>query len=199
MTKNPRFDPDALQRRLAARDTRELAIDGYAPSAVLVTILRGADQDQLLFTRRTEQVEHHKGQISFPGGRQDPGESLRQTALRETHEEVGIKPADIRIVGQLDDTWTPTRYLIRPFVGLVTYPYDFAVNRAEIDDLIVVPMARALCPDRYEECEMHHEGRSAVVPYFHIDGTIIWGATARILQQFLRLAYDREDVPCVGS
>lgn len=198
MTKT-RFDIPTFQRRLAEHRTRELAIDGYAPSAVLITVLRGADEDLLLFTKRTQDVEHHKGQISFPGGRQDPGETLRQTALRETHEEVGIAPSDIEIVGQLDDTWTPTGYIIRPFVGVVPFPYEFHVNRAEIDDLIIVPLARALGPDKYEENEIHFEGRSAVVPYFHVDGTIIWGATARILGQFLGFSFEREDLPCVDS
>ncbi len=193
-----RCSAQALEEKFSAHTVRELQIEGYSPSAVLVTMLRAADEDWLLFTKRTDKVEHHKGQISFPGGRLDPGETLLECALRETHEEVGVRPEHVRILGRLDDTWTPSRYLISSFVGLVKYPYDFAVNRDEIDALIIVKLADVLRPSKYEEREMHHEGRSALVPFYHLGDTIIWGATARILRQFLTVAYDWEDQPCDG-
>jgi 8-oxo-dGTP pyrophosphatase MutT (NUDIX family) len=191
-----RFADLRFQQQISERPSRRLQIDGYVPSAVVVPVLRGADEDRLLFTRRTEKVGHHKGQISFPGGRQDPGETITETALRETHEEVGVLPEHVRLVGRLDDTWTPSKYVISPFVGVIDYPYDFAISDDEIDELIVLPVRRLLCPSLYEETEMHHEGRSALVPFFHVDDTIIWGATARILRQFLRLAYDWEEGRC---
>jgi len=185
-----------LTRKLATHTPRELAINGFTRSAVLLTVLRGRDEDQLLFTRRTTTVEHHKGQISFPGGRLDEGETLQECALRETNEEVGIDPRDIRLVGRLDDTWTPTRYVMTPFVGLAPYPYSFTVNPGEIDEILVFPLRRLMHPDCYEENEMSYLGRTAMVPFFHLGETIIWGATARILKQFLRLAFDWEAQPC---
>jgi 8-oxo-dGTP pyrophosphatase MutT (NUDIX family) len=181
--------PDALHAVLAARPYAEAAIDGFARSAVLVTVLLGEGEPAMLFTRRTDKVEHHKGQISFPGGRLDPGEDLQTCALRETHEEIGVRPADVRIVGRLDDTWTPTRYVITPFVGVVPHPYAFKVSAAEIDDLLIIPLRRLLKPDKYDENEMTFRGRSAAVPFYYIDDTIIWGATARILRQFLQTAF----------
>lgn len=185
-----------FQRTLENRQPFQKVIEGFRPSAVLVPILRGPDEDFMLFTRRTEKVEHHKGQISFPGGRQDPGESILACALRETHEEVGIRSADLQVLGRLDDTWTPSRYVITPFVGLVRYPYEFAASPEEIADLLVIPLSRLLSPDKYEENDMSHFGLSAVVPFYYIGTTVIWGATARILRQFLQLAFQWEAKPC---
>lgn len=188
----------AFADKIAAHSPRELSIDGFTRSAVLLTVLRGADEDLLLFTKRTTSVEHHKGQISFPGGRLDDGETLQDCALRETREEVGIDPRDIRLLGRLDDTWTPTNYIMTPFVGLAPYPYDFHVNPGEIDQLLVFPLSRLMNPDCYEENEMSYLGRTAMVPFFHLGETIIWGATARILKQFLRLAFNWEEPSCVA-
>ncbi|MDP8225164.1 MAG: CoA pyrophosphatase [Candidatus Lernaella stagnicola] len=189
----PRVAPEVIQRKLAQHPPRKLQIDGYAPAAVLVPLLRDGDGDRLLFTRRTDKVEHHKGQISFPGGRQDPGENLLECALRETEEEVGVDRADVEILGRLDDTWTPSRYVISPYVGLVRHPYEFVISEDEIDDLLIVELERLLNPAHYTEQEMHHEGRSALVPFFHVDEIIIWGATARILKQFLFRTYEWEE------
>jgi 8-oxo-dGTP pyrophosphatase MutT (NUDIX family) len=180
---------EALATALGRRPFAAMTIDGYAHSAVLATVLLGGEEPAMLFTRRTDKVEHHKGQISFPGGRLDPGESLLDCALRETHEEIGVPPADVRVVGRLDDTWTPTRYVITPFVGVVRQPCAFRVSAAEIEDLLIIPLRRLLNPDKYDENEMSYRGRSAMVPFYYIDDVIIWGATARILRQFLQTAF----------
>jgi 8-oxo-dGTP pyrophosphatase MutT (NUDIX family) len=188
-----------FQATLQSRRLFQATIDGFRPSAVLLPILRGPDEDFVLLTRRTEKVEHHKGQISFPGGRQDPGETILECVLRETREEVGIPPAALQILGRLDDTWTPTRYIITPFVGLLPYPATLTANPEEIDELLIFPLRQLLCPDKYEENEMTHFGQSAVVPFFYVGSTIIWGATARILKQFLQLAFQWEAKPCESS
>lgn len=185
-----------FQATLQNRQPFTATIDGFRPSAVLLPILRGPDEDFVLLTRRTEKVEHHKGQISFPGGRQDPGESILTCVLRETYEEVGVTAEAIQILGRLDDTWTPTRYIITPFVGVLPYPVKLTANPEEIAELLIIPLRQLLCPDKYEENEMTHFGQSAVVPFFYVGPTIIWGATARILRQFLQLAFQWEAKPC---
>jgi 8-oxo-dGTP pyrophosphatase MutT (NUDIX family) len=185
-----RLHAERLARTLRERETKQAQIDGFARSAVLIPVLRGEHEDFVLFTQRTERVEHHKGQISFPGGRLDPGESLIDCALREAREEVGIDPAAVQVLGALDETWTPTRYVISPFVGLLPRPPRFETSADEIERLLVLPLRRLLNPDRYDENEMTHLGRSAAVPFYYIDELIIWGATARMLRQFLHLAFD---------
>ncbi|NLH49230.1 MAG: CoA pyrophosphatase [Myxococcales bacterium] len=185
-----------FQATLQHRQPFMATIDGFRPSAVLLPILRGPDEDFVLLTRRTEKVEHHKGQISFPGGRQDPGESILACVLRETYEEVGVAAETIQILGRLDDTWTPTRYIITPFVGVLPSTVKLTANPEEIAELLIIPLSQLLCPDKYEENEMTHFGQSAVVPFFYVGSTIIWGATARILRQFLQLAFQWEAKPC---
>ena len=183
------LDLTTLQRILNSREKQTFKLNGFCPAAVLMPLMNIEGCEHILFTKRTETVEHHKGQISFPGGRLDDGENLLQCALRETHEEVGVKPADVKIIGQLDDIWTPTRYVVTPFVGAIPYPYDFQVSEAEIEEIILVPIGELLDPAIYEETEIEYQGLSAIVPYYRWGEKIIWGATGRILRQFLTLAY----------
>lgn len=185
-----------VEQKLAAHQSKTMEMDGFVRSAVLLPLFHIDQCEHLLFTKRTETLEKHKGQISFPGGRQDEGESLLECALRETREEVGIQPEDIQILGRLDEIWTPTGYLITPFVGAIPYPYSFTVSEAEIERLIIVPLRELLDPAIYEETEIHHRGRRATVPYYNWRDQIIWGATGRILRQFLSLVYTGRETSC---
>jgi 8-oxo-dGTP pyrophosphatase MutT (NUDIX family) len=146
------------------------------------------DQYHVLFTRRTELVHHHKGEISFPGGGYHPDDgSLLQTALRESYEEIGLAPNDIEVLGELDDT--PTRgsdFIITPFVGSILPDYKFKVSDFEIAEIIRIPV-KALLEEgcRRTEPTMILSGR-AFIPYVYAyQGMMIIGATARILKQFL--------------
>ncbi|MEE8471619.1 MAG: CoA pyrophosphatase [Dehalococcoidia bacterium] len=155
------------------------------PAAVLLPIFRKGDGYHVLLTRRTQEVEHHKGQISFPGGARGPeDESLEATALRESWEEVGLEPGDVDVLGELDDMVTITNFEVRPFVGLIPHPYPFQLCAAEVESLIEVPLQFLLDPGNCRE--ETHPGDSSHVHYsFEYDGNVIWGATARILNQFL--------------
>jgi len=185
-----------LEQTLTQRSHRTLSCPDFSPAAVLLPLLQANDGEHILFTKRTERVEHHKGQISFPGGRLDEGENLQQCALRETHEEVGIEPGHIRVIGRLDDIWTPTRYVVTPFVGLVPYPYRFTLSEAEIEEIMLVPVCDLINPAIYEETKIEYQGKEAIVPYYHWGEKTIWGATGRILRQFLGLAFPGEVEPC---
>lgn len=110
------------------------------PAAVLLPIFYKAGEAHILLTMRTDQVSHHKGQISFPGGKSEPNDqSLAETALRESWEEVGLRREDVRLIGQMKPMPTLTRFWVHPFVGLIPYPYAFEVNPGEIATLIEVP------------------------------------------------------------
>ena len=178
-------------KRVLSQRTKKTIVDGnFKPSGVLLPLFYKDDKYHILFTKRTEDVEHHKGQISFPGGAYDEGdETLMATALRECYEEVGIKSEDVEILGELDDVVTTTRFVISPFVGFIPYPYKFNVNVNETDELIEVPIQALLDEKIYREELMIREGRPCPVYFFHYNSHIIWGATAGILKQFLDLVF----------
>ena len=155
------------------------------PAAVLIPIFTRSGEDHILFTKRTETVDAHKGQISFPGGRQEPGEDLLHTALREAHEEIGLDPNVVEVLGELDQEMTfVTNFVISPFVGHIPYPYSFVINRQEVQLLIEVPVLALLDRKNYrEEIETAGDKRYRAY-YFHYQNEVIWGATARILKRF---------------
>ena len=139
-----------------------------------------------LFTKRTEQVEHHKGQISFPGGGKDAGdETLWHTAIRETEEEIGVPRAGVRLIGALPRLVTVTDFEISPFVGAIPYPTQFAPHAGEVESIIEVPVSYLLDPMVVEERPVKWKGRDVMTLVYHYKGHAIWGATARILADFL--------------
>ncbi|MDY6779169.1 MAG: CoA pyrophosphatase [Halobacteria archaeon] len=145
----------------------------------------GEERECLLFTRRSDDLPRHAGQVSFPGGREEEGDGgLLDTGLRELHEEVGVARDEVDVIGRLDDVRTTTGYLIRPFVAEIPYPYPFEVQESEVDTLIFAPVDDLTEPSIHEtRTRGEHE-----VHYFHYDDYTIWGATARILVQLLGIA-----------
>src|SRR5262249_36600278 len=128
----------ALAEALRARQRIVLAPPGKTAAAVLVPLLAVDGEPSLLFTRRASGLPHHQGQVAFPGGRHEPGADadLAATALREAHEEIGLAPADVHLLGALDDIETvSTRFVITPFVGVVPWPYDFHPCPREVDTI----------------------------------------------------------------
>jgi 8-oxo-dGTP pyrophosphatase MutT (NUDIX family) len=154
------------------------------PAAVLVPFFEKAGEDHLLFTRRTDTVRDHKGQISFPGGARDPADpSLARTALRETQEEIGIPPEAIELLGELDDYITVTNYLVRPFVGIIPHPYRYVPRAEEVAEVIEVPLRVLREPARHTSNVVEWKGVTREIHYFDVGSCIIWGVTARILLQ----------------
>jgi 8-oxo-dGTP pyrophosphatase MutT (NUDIX family) len=162
--------------------------DSRRPSAVLMPVYYKEGQYYILFTRRSELVHHHKGEISFPGGGYNPDDrTLLNTALRESFEEIGLAPEDVEVLGELDDT--PTRgspYIITPFVGFILPDYQFKMSGFEIAELIRVPVLVLMQKDCRRDLSPVMLGERLVIPsvYSYQDHRII-GATARILMQFL--------------
>lgn len=178
---------DKLRQFLASRPKTRLSGRGLTEAAVLVPIFCKDGEYHILFTQRSDQVLHHKGQISFPGGaRSEVDASPLDTALRESWEEIGVEAKDVEILGELDDTPTTTsNFNISPFVALIPYPHEFRLNRYEIDEIFSIPVSALLHKaNKKEEYSTFGNGVSVNSSYEY-EGKVIWGATAQIVQQFL--------------
>jgi 8-oxo-dGTP pyrophosphatase MutT (NUDIX family) len=152
-------------------------------AAVLLPVLTAAPEPRLVFTRRTETLSRHAGEISFPGGLADPGESPAEAALRETREELGIPGEDVELLGALPSVPTHvSQILIVPFVGLLHLDPRLTPNAAEIADILEFPLARL--EEVGEERMFEWEGATFPTHVFEVEGHVIWGATARILRTF---------------
>ncbi|MFN3431468.1 MAG: NUDIX hydrolase [Candidatus Sericytochromatia bacterium] len=181
------FDETILSRVLATRPRREISAEGMGRAAVLVPLFWREGVLHVLFTKRTDTVSTHKGQISFPGGRVEAhDETLLHTALRESHEEIGLAPEHVRVLGALDDTVTLRAMRITPYVGLIPEPYPFTLQTDEVAYLLDVPLAHFLDPSRLRIEEMRHpDGVVRPVHYYTMGSELIWGATARIVKEWL--------------
>jgi 8-oxo-dGTP pyrophosphatase MutT (NUDIX family) len=179
---------EQIRKKLSSRQRKVIEHPPFSHAAVLVPLFQKDGDCHLLFTKRSEQVKYHKGEISFPGGVVDEEDrELVNTALREAHEEIGLKEGDVQIIGVLDDTVTLTEFIVTPIVGLFPYPYSFKISEVEIAELIEVPLSFLLVEDNLSEREIFRGGQKEVVYAYHYGKHTIWGATARILKQFLDL------------
>jgi 8-oxo-dGTP pyrophosphatase MutT (NUDIX family) len=159
------------------------------PAAVLIPFLRSSDAWHILFTRRTEMVADHKGQVSFPGGRADPGDPTPEfTALREAQEEIGLNPADVRLLGCLEELPTVTNYCIRPVVGAIPWPYPLHLEEIEVRRVFLIPLAWLADPSHHEVRTRLLPGTNTTIPviYFQMyDGELLWGVSAQITLNLL--------------
>ncbi|MER3450200.1 MAG: CoA pyrophosphatase [Chloroflexota bacterium] len=162
--------------------------DGYARAAVLVLIVRHPDGPRLVYTRRTDRVVHHKGEVSFPGGACEAGDSDEiSTALRETWEEIGVNPADVEVLGKLDEIITRSNFIVTPVVGVVNGPYPFRPNPAEVAEIIEVPIEELRKPENVVVEPRRVRGEWVMAPAYYYRGHRIFGATAMITRQLLEL------------
>ena len=170
--------------------------DGYAEiditeqtqlkcAAVLIPLVQDGEDWHIQYTRRTQRVESHKGQVSFPGGGCDEGETNpEQTALREAQEEIGINPTAVRVLGRLTDLITITSFRVTPVVGVVNWPTVFRLNEHEVERVFTVPLAWLADSGNRWELPFPGKNRSVVV-YHPYDGELVWGATARMTVDFV--------------
>jgi 8-oxo-dGTP pyrophosphatase MutT (NUDIX family) len=168
----------------------------HREAAVLIPLFYKNQSPCLLFTKRSEIVEHHKGQISFPGGvRDEQDHDLQATALRETREEVGIREQAITVLGRTDKFLTNTNFMVTPYVGYFSYPYPYRVNSAEISQLIEVPLQHFLQPGVFEQKKWERNGILWDVHFYYYDQEIIWGVTGFLLSNFLSIVFDLHRMP----
>ena len=182
-----------IERRLNAFEARDLPSELAAqlrPSAIVLPLFADDEQVHVLLTKRTQKVRHHKGQISFPGGRLEDEESLQDCALRETEEEIGVSTDNIRLLGRLDETPVISGYRITPFVGVIPYPSNLLLSEDEIDSVITTPLSDFLAPEVHSMDVKEYLGRPYSIHFYNVAGETVWGATGRIMAQFLKIAFD---------
>jgi len=188
---NPDHLKEGLKAIFAHRDPQRIKDNGadYNQASVLLPLFIKDGHYWLLLMRRTTTVEYHKGEVSFPGGVVDEDdESLEYTAKRETFEEIGVREEDIEILGQLDDMTTMmSHFIVHPFVGVVPFPYVFNINKREVEHLIEVPLQFFLDPSQPQPFSINYAGDIFETPAFIYKGDVIWGATERILENFINL------------
>jgi 8-oxo-dGTP pyrophosphatase MutT (NUDIX family) len=155
-------------------------------ASVLVPLIRQGGSWYLLYTRRADRLVHHKGQVSFPGGASDAGESPEQTALREAEEEIGIRPTDVRVLGHLPKIVTISDYLVTPVVGVLSWPYAFRVHTPEVARVFALPLEWLANRDNFMMLLRAETGRH-VITYQPYDGELLWGATAHMTVEFLKI------------
>jgi 8-oxo-dGTP pyrophosphatase MutT (NUDIX family) len=191
-------DPEDLRRALGAHKRTVRTEWEARPAAVLVPFYRQEGAWWLLYTRRTDQVESHRGQVSFPGGlieEQDPNPIA--AALRECEEELGIQRERVEVLGQLDPLLTVTQFEIAPVVGIIPWPYSLRLNPVEVVRAFGVPLRWLADRDNLQVQYRSPLGSGPSVPVFYykeFDGEVIWGATARITLSLLDLLDLRPEV-----
>jgi mutator protein MutT len=164
-------------------------IDTLRSSAVLVAIADGPEGAEVLLTRRSESLRSHRGEISFPGGRVDPGETFEAAAVREAYEEVALDPSAVRLHGRLDPISTMvSRSFIVPVVGTVDEPPILEPAADEVERIMWVPLAELTRDDTFREEIWDFGGERRPMYFFELDDETIWGATARMLHQLVRVA-----------
>ncbi len=178
---------EQLGQALSRRQKQHIIDTSRVAAAVLVPIYYKQGEYYILFTKRTEKVKEHKGEISFPGGAyQEEDRTLLDTALRECAEEISLPADEVRVLGELDDIASRTsNYIISPFVALIPWPHRLKVDGEEAEEIIEVPIQALLDEDCMRQETEIVNGKEVPLYFYHYKGKVIWGATARILNQFL--------------
>jgi 8-oxo-dGTP pyrophosphatase MutT (NUDIX family) len=168
---------------LAPEEAQAMDVHGGKEAAVLVPLFED-DGLHAVFTRRRHDLRRHAGEISFPGGRRDDGEALIDTARREAHEEIGLPPDDVRILGALPPTPTfVTNYAIYPFVGAIEAGFAWVLQHSEVAEVLELRLDELAAG--YGERRLVRRGIPFRTPTYEAGGHVIWGATARILGELL--------------
>lgn len=177
---------DRIRNFLMSHPRIENGDTSLKKAGVLFLLYPRSGELHVLLTKRTGDVEHHKNQISFPGGSADENDrDIVQTALRETQEEIGISPDGIEVLGLFDDTWTPSGFRITPVIGFLPELPPLNLNRDEVEDILEVPVSFFLDQKNERVKTMSRLGKIVDVYFFEYGAVEIWGATAGMLRSFL--------------
>jgi 8-oxo-dGTP pyrophosphatase MutT (NUDIX family) len=189
---------ERLRAALASRAREDFPFDalraehvpagGLRRAAVLVPLLEKDGAPHVLLTRRHGDLRHHAGQVSFPGGRIEEGEDARAAALREAHEEIGLDPAQVDLLGLLDETLVlVSAFRLTPWVGVVPYPYPYVPHAAEVEEILILPLAAFVAPGVHRLEEREAYGERHLVHFYDLPEATVWGATARVLHKLLAI------------
>lgn len=175
------------------RGDAQPTFDGARPSAVLVLVADGPTGAEVLLTRRSQAMRSHRGEVSFPGGRLDPGESYEQAALREAEEEVGVPTRGVEVIGRLSpiSTWVSNSWIV-PVVGRMERSAPLQARTEEVDRVLWTPLHDLTLPGTYREEWWGMPGGERPLYFFELDDETVWGATARMLHEVLRVAHGVE-------
>jgi 8-oxo-dGTP pyrophosphatase MutT (NUDIX family) len=175
---------DLRSALLTPGEAEAMDAPGRTEAAVLIPIFGWPERPGAVFTERRADLRRHAGEICFPGGRRDPGESLLETALREAHEETGLDPSRVEVVGALPPVGTfITSYKVHPFVGLISEGLRFEPNPAEVESVLVTSLDDLVAA--YGQRRLVRRGVPIKTDTYEIGDALIWGATARILRLLL--------------
>ena len=170
------------------RFIRERILQNLQPAGVLIPVLQRPGQLSVLLTQRSAELKHHAGQVSFPGGRmEDADKDVVQAALRETHEEVGIPPDAITVIGYLNPMPTVTGYAVTPVIGVVSWDAPLRLDRTEVEYAFEVPLTFLLDERNQRASEREYQGRTIPSIEFHYESEHIWGATAHMVIELRNL------------
>ena len=184
----------AVRRILATNHEKSISDPSLTPAGIALLLYLKDGEYCVLLNKRSDSVEDHKGEISFPGGRKDESDrTVRDTALRETFEEMGIKPGDIDLLGELDDEPTISKYVITPFVGTIPYPYEFKPSAREVAEVLEIPVSALRDKRNHREEVRLADGRLERTRSYAYRGHLVFGATAKLLTSFLALVDDATD------
>lgn len=182
------LQPEEIRRILSRHQPRYIDRPEWRRAAVLMPIFWNAGEPHVVFTKRSEHVPHHKGQVSFPGGSIEASDSdAFAAAVRETAEEIGLPPGVIEPLGRLDDILTITHFIVTPFVAQIPKGFPYRPNLFEIAEIFDVPLRTLSDPAHLREETVQWEGHPYPIYYFDHGGYNIWGATGKILRQFLAI------------
>jgi 8-oxo-dGTP pyrophosphatase MutT (NUDIX family) len=186
MMKEEPFTQMFLQRRLSQWQRHVMQKGSFTSSAVLVPIVKNPAGLELLFTKRTDTVEHHKGQISFPGGAADETDtSPAETALRESSEEIGLDRSAVSILGMMDDLQTPSGFIVTPVVGFINQLPPLLINKDEVAEVILIPMQLFFDDSKRHSKIVELNGTKREVYFFDVWKEPVWGATAFFVKQLV--------------
>lgn len=182
---------DKLRMRVMDHKPRIIEAAGLPEAGVLIPITCVHNQPEIILTLRSKRLSTHSGEVAFPGGRRDPGDvDLQFTALRETHEEIGLRPELIDVIGPMDSLVSRFGIKVTPYVGIVPEVYELTPNADEIEEIFTVPVRYLLEDPREMTHRIDYEGRSWYVPSYRYEGFKIWGLTALMLTELMNVAFD---------
>ena len=184
----PTLTPSFIRERLAGYQRQSIGRSTLTKSAVLVPIVKGENGLELLFTKRSETVEHHKGQISFPGGATDASDlTPADTALRESFEEIGLDRSAITIIGVMDDLRTPSGFVVTPVVGFIELLPTLRINTEEVAQVICIPLEKFFDDALRRSDLRERDGIKIEVFFYDVWEEPVWGATAFFVNQLVSL------------
>jgi mutator protein MutT len=178
-----------LRELLARRPAVEIDAPEHRRACVLIPLIRNGDGWSVLLTVRSANLAAHSGQIAFPGGAVEAGESLADAVVREAHEEVGIPPERVELIGRLDDVITNSGFLVAPFVGVIHEPIEYVMQESEVVETFEVPVEALLAPGNPEVRYITFRMRRYPAYYYRYGTYEIWGLTGRMLKAFLDLVW----------